>query len=372
MQQYLEILQEILDKGTWKKPSRENMPRTIERFSIEKRFDLQNGFPLLTTKKISWENVLHELLWFLRGDTNIKYLVDHGCNIWNEDAYKYYLKFAEKNGDSYQNSILSKNLDGSYKVFSLLEFIETIKLSSVLPKWNYQNYTLGDLGPTYGKQWRRWNKPEFIHPYNSDNGFDQIQRLIDEIKKNPESRYHVVTAWNPSEVFTTALPTCHILFQMSCREMDAMERTDTIDINSELYQKYKEVAPKTGEMWSKWLDIQGVPQYYLDCKLIQRSCDTFLGVPYNIASYAFLTHIIAKLTNTIPGEFIWSGNSVHLYENHLEQVNLQLSREPKTLPQLNIKGDWKSIDDVKFEDFEITGYDPHPFIKAELSTGLKR
>lgn len=371
MKQYLEILEEILEKGTWKDPARKNMPRTLDVFSVEKRFDLQKGFPLVTTKEVNWRSILTELIWFLKGDTNIKYLVDNNVNIWNKDAYKYYLRFANLNGDYHQKRILYQNTDGSYRVMSRVEFINAIKSNnSILP--TYKGYRLGDLGKVYGHQWRKWGSYyDILSLYYP--GVDQIQKVIDGIKQNPESRYHIVTAWNPSEIFQAALPPCHMMFMFNCRKMYAPQREDYFaKIHNFSEEDRGMMNPNaTDEDVNKAYDEAGIPKYYLDCKMIQRSCDTFLGVPYNIASYAFLTNIMAKLVNMIPGEFIWSGNSVHLYENHMAQVNLQLSRTPLELPHLVIlKDKWESIDEIKVEDFDMVGYNHHPAIKAPLSVGL--
>lgn len=360
MKQYLEILEEILDKGIWKEPARERMPKTIDRFSIEKRFDLTKGFPLLTTKKMYWKGILHEIIWMLKGDTNIKYLVDNGVNIWTDNGYKYYLKLCSEQG------ILRR---ATYE-----QFIEAIKNNI---QWKNikepecpKDYKPGDLGCIYGKEWRDWTNPiEQCEVENSDNtsfgynNIDQVQKVINSLKENPYSRYHLVTAWNPSEMFQSAQPNCHIMFQFNCREMTLKERAD--------YAKNNNVFPyNQGAQVEKWLDEDNIPKYYLDCKMVQRSCDTFLGVPFNIGQYAFLTHIIAKLVNMVPGELIWSGNSVHIYENHIEQVKEQLKRKPMELCQLKINADWESIDDIKFEDFEILNYKSHPAIKGELSVGL--
>lgn len=333
MIQYLEVLQEILDKGTWKEPARENMPRTISRFSIEKRFNLQDGFPLLTTKKMPWKKILHEMLWFLKGDTNIKYLVDNDVNIWNQDAYGYYLKLHKE----------KTTFDGSLSMDSFIMKIKEGKLQET--SLALYDYKLGDLGPVYGKQWRKWEGIK-INLSSENFGFDiiridQIQKLINGINENPNSRYHVVTAWNPAEVFETALPSCHMMFHFNCRPYH--DKTST------------------------------KKPYILDCKMVQRSCDTFLGVPFNIASYAFLMHIVARLTNMHVGDFIWSGNDVHIYEDHIPQVKEQLSRTPTKLPFLTINStNWKTIDDIKFEDFNILTYMPQEAIKGDLSTGLKK
>src|SRR5258708_40198858 len=229
------------------------------------RFSLQQGFPMVTTKKLHLKSIIYELLWFLNGDTNIKYLKDNGVSIWDEWA-------DEK----------------------------------------------GELGPVYGSQWRSWPTPDGRH-------IDQISNVLAQIKSKPDSRRHMVTAWNPAEVEKMALPPCHAMFQFY------------------------------------------VADGKLSCQLYQRSCDTFLGLPFNIASYALLTHLFAQQCNLEPGEFVWTGGDVHLYSNHTEQANLQLTREPFPLPQLVIKRKPGSMFDYKFEDFEIVNYQYHPSIKAPIA-----
>lgn len=263
MKQYLDLMQDIMDNGVEK--GDRTGTGTISVFGRQMRFDLSEGFPLLTTKKLHIRSIVHELLWFLSGDTNIKYLKENGVSIWDE--------WADKNGD---------------------------------------------LGPVYGQQWRSWPTP--------DGGkVDQIAKVIDQIKNKPNSRRHIVSAWNPAEVDDMALPPCHALFQFY------------------------------------------VANGKLSCQLYQRSADYFLGVPFNIASYALLVHMFAQQCDLAPGEFVWTGGDVHLYSNHLEQAKLQLSREPLGLPQLNIKRKPDSIFDYKFEDFEILNYEAHPSIKAPIA-----
>lgn len=263
MKQYHDLLRHILENGT-RKTDRTGTG-TISVFGYQMRFDLQKGFPLVTTKKLHLRSIIHELLWFLKGDTNIKYLKDNGVTIWDEWA-------DEK----------------------------------------------GDLGPVYGYQWRSW-------PGRNGEKIDQITKLIDQIKKKPDSRRHIVTAWNPADVDQMALPPCHALFQFY------------------------------------------VADNKLSCQLYQRSCDTFLGLPFNISSYALFTHMIAQQCDLEVGEFIWTGGDVHIYLNHLDQVNLQLSREPYPLPTLQIKRQPASIFDYQFEDFEILNYQSHPGIKAPIA-----
>ncbi|MCE2995740.1 MAG: thymidylate synthase [Cyclobacteriaceae bacterium] len=263
MRQYLDLMQEILEKGATK--TDRTGTGTISVFGRQLRFDLSEGFPLVTTKKLHLRSIIYELLWFLRGDTNIKYLKDNGVSIWDE--------------------------------------------------WADEN---GDLGPVYGSQWRSWPTPD-------GKGIDQIANVIHQIRTKPDSRRHIVSAWNPAEVDHMALPPCHALFQFY------------------------------------------VADGKLSCQLYQRSADYFLGVPFNISSYALLLHMFAQQCDLEPGEFVWTGGDVHLYSNHIEQAKLQLSRTPYPLPQLVIKRKPASIFEYEFEDFEIVNYQAHPSIKAPIA-----
>lgn len=297
---YHDTLQHILDNGV-EKGDRTGVG-TIGVFGYQNRFDLSQGFPLLTTKKMFLKGIIHELLWFLRGETNIKYLVDNNVGIWNEWPFQAYLK--------------TNNLEDKYPKYSdewkekLNEFIENIKNDSEFAKkW-------GELGPVYGRQWRNFG------------GFDQIEDVINQIKNNPNSRRMIVSAWNPPEIpemSKSGLPPCHCLFQFH------------------------------------------VANGKLNCQLYQRSCDTFLGVPFNIASYALLNMIIAKLTGYEPGEFIHTYGDLHIYSNHIEQVQEQLSRESFEPPKMIIHGNQESIEDFEFEDFELKEYESHPAIKAPIA-----
>lgn len=263
MKQYLNLLQHIRENGTQK--GDRTGTGTISTFGYQMRFDLSKGFPLLTTKKLHLKSIIHELLWFLKGDTNIAYLKENKVRIWDEWA-------DEK----------------------------------------------GDLGPIYGYQWRSWPKPNGEH-------VDQIEELINSIKNTPDSRRLIVSAWNVGQIEDMALPPCHALFQFY------------------------------------------VADNKLSCQLYQRSADAFLGVPFNIASYALLTMMIAQVCDLKLGDFVHSFGDVHIYNNHLEQVELQLSREPRPLPKMKINPDIKDINDFKFEDFELTDYDPHPHIKGVVA-----
>lgn len=263
MKQYLDLMKDILDNGSHK--SDRTGTGTLSVFGRQMRFDLTKGFPLVTTKKLHLRSIIYELLWFLNGDTNIKYLNDNNVTIWDE--------------------------------------------------WADEN---GELGPVYGHQWRSWPAPD-------GRSIDQITQVLNQIRQKPDSRRHIVSAWNPAEVDKMALPPCHALFQFY------------------------------------------VADGKLSCQLYQRSADFFLGVPFNIASYALLTHMFAQQCDLVAGEFIWTGGDVHLYTNHLEQARLQLSREPLPLPELRIARKPQSIFDYKFEDFEIVNYQAHPAIKAPIA-----
>lgn len=263
MKQYHDLLKHLLDNGLEK--SDRTGTGTKSCFGYQMRFDLSEGFPCLTTKKLHLRSIIHELLWFLNGDTNIKYLKDNGVRIWDE--------------------------------------------------WADEN---GDLGPVYGYQWRSWPNPDGTQT-------DQIKKLIHNLKNNPDSRRHIVSAWNPSFIDEMALPPCHCLFQF-------------------------------------W-----VGDGKLSCQLYQRSADTFLGVPFNIASYSLLTMMLAQVLDLEPGEFIHTFGDVHLYLNHIDQANLQLTREPRPLPQMKINPEVKNLFDFKFEDFKLVNYDPYPHIKAAVS-----
>ncbi|HTH57245.1 MAG TPA: thymidylate synthase [Cyclobacteriaceae bacterium] len=263
MRQYLDLMQDILDNGAVKTDRTGTGTRSV--FGRQLRFDLSKGFPLVTTKKLHLRSIIYELLWFLKGETNIKYLKDHGVTIWDE--------------------------------------------------WADEN---GDLGPVYGSQWRSWPAP-------GGKKIDQIANVIHQIKTKPDSRRHIVSAWNPAEVDSMALPPCHALFQFY------------------------------------------VAEGKLSCQLYQRSADYFLGVPFNIASYALLTAMVAQQCDLQLGEFVWTGGDVHLYSNHFEQAKTQLSREPFALPRLEIKRKPSSVFEYEFEDFEIVNYQSHPGIKAPIA-----
>jgi thymidylate synthase len=341
-----------------------------------------------------WKGIVTELLWFLKGDTNIKYLVDNGVNIWNEDAYNYYYdKSPAKNNDGEEQNIIlqpvslkensrnpsPKNVD-SYSMFQFDEFISMIKNTPKEELPTYEGYTLGDCGYQYGRVWRAWEGYKgnwgtdgvhkvLIFGYLQEK-IDQIANVINSLKTSPEGRRHIVTAIDPAHQDDLALYWCHALFQFNCRPLTEDERLAWADRE---YNK-RNIGP------DRYYQLDQRPKYYLDCQLYQRSADAVLGVPFNIASYALLTHIIAKIVNMVPGEFIHTFGDVHIYDNHWDAVEEQLSREPRALPTLKFSElmQWdKATDDLTgfFDacgewEFDLEGYNPHPAIKAELSTGL--
>lgn len=291
MKQYLDLCKKVLNEGTFKK-DRTNTG-TISYFGAQMRFDLNEGFPLLTTKRVHLKSIIYELLWFVKGDTNIKYLVDNDVRIWNEWPY-----------EAYKNS-------SDFKGETIEEFVEKIKNDDAFAK------KYGDLGPVYGKQWRNFGIGEY--------GVDQLTNVINQIKTNPSSRRLIVCAWNPLEVDKMALPPCHSLFQFYVND---------------------------GK---------------LSCMLYQRSADLFLGVPFNIASYSLLTMMVAKVCHLELGEFIHTLGDAHIYSNHFEQINKQLSRTPRVLPKMIIKKETDNIEDFEFEDFELIDYNPYKGIKGKVA-----
>ena len=364
MKQYLNLLRTIEKDGTLKPPAREGMPSTKSLFGHQFRHNLQDGFPLLTTKKITFNHIVTELIWFLKGDINIKYLVDNSVNIWNEDAYNYYKK---------QRKLVGLDPDVG---FTLSEFITHIKEHGTKIH-GYPNYNLGDCGNQYGKTW-----------INYQDKVDQIKNLVNNLQNNPQSRRHIVTSIDPVNDSDLALYWCHSMFQFNCRPMTPLERSHYA-VNNNLLHRNELMFPSEYEDKSlnEQLDEVNVPKYYLDCQMYQRSADVFLGVPYNIASYALLTHIIAKMCNMVVGDYIHTFGDVHLYENHIDQVKEQLSREEVSLPRLKLDkafenhliqweiGDvWNTDEMISSLDknwFTIEKYKPHPSIKGKLSTGLR-
>ena len=298
MKQYLDLLRKIKEDGIVKSDRTGTGTRSI--FGYQMRFDLSEGFPLLTTKRVFLKGVIHELLWFLAGDTNIKYLVDNGVHIWDNDAYRFYKELCAKHG---------------VEPISMEEFLAAVQQQATSP---IEGYAYGNLNHVYGYQWRSWGKPD-------GTAIDQVKEVINTIKTNPDSRRMIVSAWNVADVEDMALPPCHVLFQFY------------------------------------------VADGKLSCQLYQRSADTFLGVPFNIASYALLTMMIAQECGLKAGEFVHTLGDTHLYLNHMEQVDEQLSREPRALPTMRLNPEVKSVFDFRYEDFTLEGYDPYPTIKAPMS-----
>lgn len=363
--QYLELLKDILQNG--KKKGDRTGTGTISVFGRQLRHTMSEGFPLLTTKKMYTKGIITELIWFLRGETNIKYLIENDCHIWDGDAYK---NFSNKRLEIHQ-SIVRDNPTCDFQpweeTISKEEFINKIKTDDEFAK------TWGDLGPIYGKQWRNW---EAYHKSFDDetryiknvNGIDQIQNLIDDLNSNPDSRRLMVNAWNVDEIDQMVLPPCHYGFQVYTRELSLEERCDL---------GYKYVDPFEWDMLMGGKDdYEGncndynIPTRAISLMWNQRSVDTFLGLPFNIASYAFLLCIISNEVNMIPDELICNLGDTHLYSNHIEQAKDQISRTPYKLPTLKIGHFGKIIENitsVDVSDFIIEGYQSHSTIKAPLS-----
>jgi thymidylate synthase len=301
MQQYHDLLKHILDTGVWKDDRTGVGTHSV--FGYQARFNLQDGFPLLTTKKVFTKAIIHELLWFLKGESNIQYLCRNGVRIWDDWPYDKYKKSPEFGGEDIKAFAQKIAADNDFA-----------------KKW-------GNLGPVYGYQWRSWPAPD-------GKSVDQITNLIAQIKKNPYSRRLIVSAWNVPYIDEMALPPCHTMFQFY-------------------------VAPPD--------KTKGETKGKLSCQLYQRSADVFLGVPFNIASYALLTMMIAQVCDLALGDFVHTFGDVHLYSNHIEQAKLQLTRDLRPLPQMVINPEVKDIFGFKYEDFTLENYNPHPHIAAEVA-----
>ncbi len=355
MQQYLDLLQNILDNGVEKESGRANMPNTIGISNGIIRMDLQEGFPLLTTKKMYWKGIVHELLWFLRGNTNIKYLVDNDVNIWNGDAYRWYLKYAESLEEPDYDYLVDDPVQNCTRVFTMNEFIDAIKNSQPDDLGKDSRYKLGDLGKVYGYQWR------------NQNGVDQIKDVIDGLKGNPYSRYHIIDGWNKADFKDMALPPCHLLYQFIVRPISNTDIQNVLYVDGVADLKLSEVE--------NYVKEHGIPRFFLDLNMYQRSCDTFLGVPFNLASMSILLMIMARVSNMLPGVATWIGGDTHLYVDHLPMVEEQLEREPNDLPELKINAELNTLEDIldlTIDDFQLVNYAYHPPIKAELFTDVKK
>jgi thymidylate synthase len=342
--QYQILLQSILDYGTYKSDRTGTGTKSIFGYTIRHR--MSDGFPILTTKKVSFKNIVVELLWFLRGDTNIKYLLDNGCNIWTGDAYKSYREARPNDRDAY----------------TVEEFAEQVKTN---PEFAAR---YGELGPIYGKQWRSWVSDKDMD-YGTETSVDQIANLINDLKTNPDSRRLMVSAWNVGELGEMVLPPCHYGFQVYTRKLSFAERVMYYETT---FGRLHFIPPSPDA-----LDARNIPTRAISLMWNQRSVDTFLGLPFNIASYALLLTIIAKEVNMVPEELIGNLGDTHLYLNHIEQAKEQIKREAFELPTLNhLKEDsfYKSLSEdqslyshLDNTDFELVNYQSHPAIKAPLS-----
>jgi len=375
---YQNLLNDILENGT-KKETRNG--GTISVFGRQIRHKMSEGFPLLTTKKMHWNSVITELLWFLRGETNIKFLLDYDCRIWDGDVYKKYVTHWENPIDPINYELYGPNttmncFHEDKRLYTKEEFIKLIKTNDEFAKvW-------GELGPIYGKQWRNWKYQEnewydgHTHYPEISTSIDQISNLVQQLKTNPDSRRLMVSAWNVGELDQMVLPPCHYGFQVYTRELDIFERCE---IAGDGLCAMNEI-----DWWMKVLDDRGIPKRAISLMWNQRSVDTFLGLPFNIASYGLLLEIIAKEVNMVPDELIGNLGDVHLYSNHVEQAKEQIGRTPYELPTVKItERNWymhekvkeylgeKTLDE-KLESyrpdcFELIGYESHPKIKAPLS-----
>ena len=354
--QYQDLLQTILDYGVEKKDRTGTGTKSIFGYTI--RHNMSEGFPVLTTKKMAWKTMVTELLWFLRGDTNIKFLVDNNCHIWDGDAYKRYLI---EDAKILPNMSKEKMTELGYRL-TKEEFINKIKTDDEFAKkW-------GELGPVYGKQWRKWEKTQSykVHEGGDDysieyrqSPIDQIQNLINDLKTNPDSRRLMVNAWNPADLQDMVLPPCHYGFQVYTRELSEGER-------GLLLQPYG-LDPLTKEGRDRVWKENNLPTRAISLMWNQRSVDTFLGLPFNIASYGLLLHIIANEVNMIPDELIGNLGDTHLYLNHIEQAKEQIGRTSFDLPQLKTSAKMDGICCNVPDDFVLEGYQYHPTIKAPLS-----
>lgn len=389
MKQYLDLLRDILDNGNTRGDRTGTGTRSV--FGRQMRFDLTEGFPMVTTKKLHLRAIIHELLWFIAGDTNNETLRANKVSIWDEWAldeditdevvlhnHERAALYAEQTGRSVAQVTAELNQMGVEAGILHLNNcgIPRTRTEIVIPK--------GSLGPVYGRQWRSWRGPR-------GEVIDQLAQVIHDLKSNPWSRRHIVTAWNPVDLpdesispienvkrGKMALAACHCLFQFYVTPMTLLERCK---LGNDLLQERGQLSPEHDQMNGFWniypedeiptvtqrLDEMGIPDKKLSCQLYQRSADTFLGVPFNIASYALLTHMVAQVCDMAVGEFVWTGGDVHIYANHFAQVEEQLKRDPLLLPRLKLNPAIKNIDDFRFEDIEVVDYVSHAKITAPIS-----
>lgn len=341
-EQYLNLVNEILEKGV-EKDTRAG--KTLSLFGKQLKFNLKEGLPMLTTKKMFAKGAIHELLWFLKGDTNIKYLIDNGVHIWDDDAYRYFLQ-----------TICKK--PGAGNAMDKEEFLKHVLIGD---EWHFfadKSYRFGDLGPVYGHQWRNWN------------GVDQVKELIDKLRNNPDDRRLMISAWNVSSIPDMALPPCHYSCQFYTKEMTFKEREQyVIDHYADGTVVY---YPNDIERSNKIFDNAGVPKRKLSCMFQMRSNDIGCGTAFNWLSYALMTHIIAQCVNMDVDELIYTVGDAHIYKNHIEPLKEQLARNPHlyALPTLWLNPEKKNIDDFTYDDIKIIGYKSYPAIKLQLNVGL--
>lgn len=395
MKPYLDLMQRILDEGVEKKDR--TGTGTVSIFGAQMRFDLSKGFPLVTTKRCHLRSIIHELLWFLNGDTNEQYLIDNKVSIWHE--------WAQPCDVINVDATASKMIDANFRAINIAGLLEEAKSkygvdltsddihivrdyvkrycadqAETDPLWHAGNHwrtvedyivyskRKGDFGPIYGKQWRDWVGPNGEH-------HDQIANVLRQLREDPDSRRIIVSAWNVADLDKMALPPCHAFMQFYTRELNHGERCAWFGENKPVQFAEAEVALEgiaEAERAAAILQVfekYNIPKRVLSLQLYQRSCDTFLGLPFNIASYALLIHWIARCVGMAVGEFVWTGGDIHLYSNHMEQAHEQLSRQPRNLPRFVWVSPTVHTDpkDIRPTDFDIIGYDPHPAIKAPIA-----
>lgn len=366
-EQYLQMLKDVIRHGKHEENERTGTG-TMDLFGYNMRFDLSDGtVPLLTTKKMFHHGIITELIWFCKGLTNIKWLIERKANFWTADAHRVYCKDWQEHPTGYLRNISGIHYD-ELKDAEMKKFYEKHGVP-VGDACNYRPYTLkefsdnvledkefaakfAELNGIYSKQWRGFD------------GIDQLQNLVDTLKNNPSSRRMIVTAWNPKEIEEMALPPCHCLFQFHSREMSYGERVR--ELNRVVPAKN---LPYSKEETDEMLEKFNIPTRRLSCQLYQRSSDTFLGVPFNIASYSILVHIVAKMVNMAPGEFIWVSGSTHIYSNHMSAINEQLMRKPLGFPKISLAKKDYAWENLEIEDINIVDYQCHEKITAELNVG---